>query len=98
MSDELVTAPESGDSEPVVESPAIVEVASAVDVEQVAREAARVEAENDAAVDRELRRLTRRGFLVAGISAGIGYGGWRWLRSRAPIGSLAWPLRRTLET
>jgi DMSO/TMAO reductase YedYZ molybdopterin-dependent catalytic subunit len=45
----------------------------------------------------ELSRLTRRGFLTMGITAGAGFAGWKWLRTRAPEGGLAWPFRRVLE-
>ncbi|HSP34969.1 MAG TPA: molybdopterin-dependent oxidoreductase [Thermoanaerobaculia bacterium] len=48
-------------------------------------------------VDRELKRLTRRGFLTAAVAAGAGAGAWRWLRTREQIGYLQWPLRRVLE-
>lgn len=65
--------------------------------EQAPAEAAPPDIESDDAVDRELRRMTRRGFLVAGVAAGVGYGGWAWLRSREPLGGMAWPFRRALE-
>src|SRR5437867_1607980 len=47
-------------------------------------EAARLAAiaENDAAVDAEVRRRTRRDFIVAGVAAAAGLGGWKWLTSR----------------
>jgi DMSO/TMAO reductase YedYZ molybdopterin-dependent catalytic subunit len=41
--------------------------------------------------------MTRRGFLVAGIAAAAGYGGYQWLREASRIGGLEWPMRRTLE-
>ena len=47
--------------------------------------------------EKELRRLTRRGFLTMAIGAGAGYGAWKWLRTRPPDGGLAWPLRRVLQ-
>src|SRR2546428_1643978 len=49
-------------------------------------------------VDREVRRLSRRGFFVAGVSAIAAYGGWRWLTNASRMGDVPWPLRRTLET
>lgn len=55
------------------------------------------EEENDVSVDREVRRLSRRGFIVAGVSAVAAYGGWKWLRHAQRIGDVPWPLRRTLE-
>jgi DMSO/TMAO reductase YedYZ molybdopterin-dependent catalytic subunit len=51
----------------------------------------------DEELARELRRLSRRGFLVAGAAAAAGYAGWRWLRSRPPEAGVEWPLRRALE-
>ena len=53
---------------------------------------------SDEAVERDVRRLTRRGFITAAVAAGAGYGGWKWLRSRPREGALEWPLRRMLET
>lgn len=48
-------------------------------------------------VERELRRLSRRGFLTMGIGAAAGYAGWKWLRTREREGGVAWPFRRVLE-
>jgi DMSO/TMAO reductase YedYZ molybdopterin-dependent catalytic subunit len=48
--------------------------------------------------DRELRRLTRRGFVTMGVAAGAGVATWTWLRSRPPVDGLQWPFRRVLET
>jgi len=47
-------------------------------------------------VDRELKRLTRRGFLTMAVAAGAGYAGWKWLHTRARDGGLEWPLRKGL--
>jgi DMSO/TMAO reductase YedYZ molybdopterin-dependent catalytic subunit len=55
-------------------------------------------AENNAAVDREVRRLSRRGFVVGGISAVAAYGAWKFLKHASRIGDVPWPLRRGLET
>ena len=52
---------------------------------------------NDQEVKRELRGRSRRGFIVAGISAVAGVASWEWLRSRPKIDGVEWPLRRTLE-
>src|SRR5437867_1461631 len=48
-------------------------------------------------IDREVRRLSRRGFFVFGVGALAAYGSWRWLRGTSRIGDVPWPLRRTLE-
>ncbi|HSP13118.1 MAG TPA: molybdopterin-dependent oxidoreductase [Thermoanaerobaculia bacterium] len=48
-------------------------------------------------VERELKRLSRRGFISAAVAAGAGYGAWNWLRTRDQLGYLQWPLRRVLE-
>jgi DMSO/TMAO reductase YedYZ molybdopterin-dependent catalytic subunit len=48
-------------------------------------------------VDREMRRRTRRSFLVGGAAAAAGAGVWEWLRTRPEDGGLAWPLRRVLH-
>ena len=48
-------------------------------------------------VERELRRLSRRGFLTMGVGAVAGYAGWKWLRTRERIDGVAWPFRRVLE-
>ena len=47
--------------------------------------------------ERELRRLSRRGFLTMGIGAAAGYAGWKWLRTRPREEGVAWPFRRVLE-
>jgi DMSO/TMAO reductase YedYZ molybdopterin-dependent catalytic subunit len=54
-----------------------------------------VDVERD--MQRELKRLTRRGFLTAAVAAGAGYTGWKWLRTRPRELGLEWPLRRALE-
>jgi len=56
-----------------------------------------LEAENDAAVDRQVRRLSRRGFMTAGIAAAAGYGAWKLLGHASRIGDVPWPLRRGFE-
>lgn len=48
-------------------------------------------------VQRELRRLSRRGFITGAVAAAAGYGGYRWLRSRPRVGGLELPLRRALH-
>jgi DMSO/TMAO reductase YedYZ molybdopterin-dependent catalytic subunit len=51
----------------------------------------------DADVLRELRRRTRRSFLVGGAAALAGLAGFRWLTTRAEDDGVPWPLRRALE-
>ena len=46
---------------------------------------------------RELRRRTRRDFLVGGVAAVGAMGGYSWLRSRKREGGLQWPERRVLD-
>ena len=55
-------------------------------------------AEHDAKVDAEVRRLSRRGFVVAGVATLAAYGAWKWLRGATRIGDVPWPLRRGFET
>jgi hypothetical protein len=49
-------------------------------------------------IDKELSRLTRRGFLTMGVAAGAGVAAWKWLRGRPPIEGVPGPFRRVLET
>lgn len=53
--------------------------------------------EEDVDVQRELKRLTRRGFVSATVAAGAGYASWKWLRTRPREGDVSWPFRRVLE-
>jgi Oxidoreductase molybdopterin binding domain len=48
---------------------------------------------DDALVEREMARKTRRGFLAGGIAALAGAGAWAWLDTRRPDGGVQWPLR-----
>jgi DMSO/TMAO reductase YedYZ molybdopterin-dependent catalytic subunit len=48
-------------------------------------------------LNRQLRRLTRRGFAAGAAAALSGLAGWSWLVTRAADGGLPWPLRRMLE-
>lgn len=48
--------------------------------------------------EKELRRLTRRGFVAMGSAAAVGFAGYKWLRSRAREAGLEWPFRNALET
>jgi DMSO/TMAO reductase YedYZ molybdopterin-dependent catalytic subunit len=47
--------------------------------------------------ERQLRRLSRRGFFAGGAAVLAGFAGWRWLVSRSEEDGLPWPLRRVLE-
>lgn len=46
---------------------------------------------------RELRSLSRRGFVTGAIAAAASYGAWRWLRGAERLDGVPWPLRRVLE-
>jgi DMSO/TMAO reductase YedYZ molybdopterin-dependent catalytic subunit len=48
-------------------------------------------------VDRQVRALSRRAFVVAGVAAAAGLGAYKWLRARPRLGGTEWPLRRVLE-
>ena len=51
------------------------------------------EPHDDAAVDREMARKTRRSFLVGGLAAVAGGSLWTWLGSRRLDDAVPWPLR-----
>jgi DMSO/TMAO reductase YedYZ molybdopterin-dependent catalytic subunit len=46
---------------------------------------------------RRMRQQTRRSFLVAGVAALAGFGGFRWLTTRRLDDGTPWPLRQTLR-
>ncbi|MGH9838569.1 MAG: molybdopterin-dependent oxidoreductase [Blastocatellia bacterium] len=48
-------------------------------------------------IERSIRRRSRRGFLVSGVAALAGFGGWRWLATRRGDDGIPWPLRRAHE-
>lgn len=73
----------------------LIEVAPSL--EEIAEQRRIAIAHNDDEIARDLSGRTRRGFLVAGVSAIAGVASWTWLRSRPKIGGIEWPLRRTLE-
>jgi len=77
----------------VAASPSAEEIAAA---EEEARRIA--VAENDAAIDNDVRRLSRRGFFVFGAGALATYGAWKWLRLRPREDGLEWPFRRVLQS
>ena len=53
--------------------------------------------EGDADISRQLRRMTRRGFVAGGAAALAGFAGWKWISSTGQDGMLTWPLRKVLE-
>jgi DMSO/TMAO reductase YedYZ molybdopterin-dependent catalytic subunit len=50
-----------------------------------------------AAAEQEMRRLTRRSFLVGGAAAVAGIGSWAWLTNARTNDGVPWPLRRALR-
>ena len=48
-------------------------------------------------VDSEMRRRTRRSFVVAAITSAVGYAGFRWLKTRPAVEGLPKPLRGLLR-
>lgn len=87
--DPLIPEPEGAGEVPMI---------AEVDEEAIAAARAAAIAENDRAVDAELRGATRRGFLTMGVAAAVGAGAWAFLRSRPALDGLPAPFRRTLET
>ena len=51
----------------------------------------------DRVAELEMRKRSRRSFLVAGISAAAGITAFNWLRTRPDEGGVPWPLRHVLE-
>ncbi len=51
----------------------------------------------EADVKRELRRRTRRDFLIAGLAAAGAFGGYEWVVRAKDAGGTPWPQRRVLE-
>jgi len=49
-------------------------------------------------VDRQLKNLTRRGFITMAAAAGAGYASWKFLRTRPHESGIEWPLRNALQT
>lgn len=54
-------------------------------------------AAGDQVVLREAARRSRRSFLVGGLAALAGLGGWRWLVTRPAEDGIPWTLRRVLD-
>jgi DMSO/TMAO reductase YedYZ molybdopterin-dependent catalytic subunit len=52
---------------------------------------------SDAAVDAEIRRLTRRGFATGAVGALLGGGAVAWVATRGEEDGIPWPLRRALR-
>lgn len=52
---------------------------------------------SDDETKRQLRRRTRRDFLIGGVAALGAVGGYEWMRSRARDDGLQWPQRRILD-
>lgn len=50
----------------------------------------------DPTVTRQMRRISRRGFIVAGLGGMAAFGGWEWLRTRPDSDGIPWPLRKVL--
>jgi DMSO/TMAO reductase YedYZ molybdopterin-dependent catalytic subunit len=48
-------------------------------------------------LERELGKRTRRGFLVGGIAAALGVGGYEWLTRTGQEDGTPWPQRRVLD-
>src|SRR4051812_37086194 len=91
MTEEIPVPPES---EPAGEVPLLAEV----DEEAIAAARAAAIAENDRGVEAELRRVTRRNFLTAGVTAAVGIGAWKFLRSRELVDGLPRPFRAAVDT
>jgi hypothetical protein len=53
---------------------------------------------SDADVARQAASRSRRSFIVGGLAALAGVGGWRWLLTRPTDGGTPWPFRRVLDT
>jgi len=52
---------------------------------------------DEKAAHQELRRRTRRDFLIGGAAAALGVGGYAWLRSQKQELGVPWPQRRVLD-
>src|SRR5579884_92134 len=51
----------------------------------------------DRAVDADIARRTRRGFITGGVAALAGFGVWEFIRHAHREGGVPWPLRQSLE-
>jgi DMSO/TMAO reductase YedYZ molybdopterin-dependent catalytic subunit len=52
---------------------------------------------SDKEAQEKLRRMTRRGFLIGGVAAAAGLGGYEWLTRSGQIGEVPWPQRAVLD-
>ena len=50
-----------------------------------------------AAAEQQMRRLTRRSFVVGAAATLAGLGAWRWLTTATPDDGVPWPFRRMLR-
>jgi hypothetical protein len=68
-------------------------------VEETKIEAVKVSsaADENAEVEQQMRRMSRRSFLWSAVAVGSTYTGWRWLISRREDDGIPWPFRRVLE-
>ena len=89
MSDEPIDAPIPEPQPPLISIEEELALAAA--------KQRQLEAENDARVDADVRRLSRRGFITAAIATGAGYTAWKLLSTSAKMDYLQWPLRRVLQ-
>lgn len=62
------------------------------------RTTGRIETLSDEEFDRTMSRRSRRAFIVGGVAALAGIGGWRWLTTRERADGIPWPLRDMLRT
>ena len=66
------------------------------DTSQVTEKPIIIDDQHAADVDRELKRLSRRGFIAAAVAAAAAAGTWSWLRSRPLVDGVPAPFRRML--
>ncbi len=90
---EVIAAPPSGAEASAVAAPSALAAGYPVPQEQTET----VDVLTGNAAEREMRRISRRSFLWAGVAIAGVLGGRHWLNSRSQIDGVAWPLRRVLE-
>jgi len=61
------------------------------------RTTGRIETLSDEEFERTMRRSSRRAFLVGGVAALAGIGGWKWLTTRERDDGIPWPLRDVMQ-